>query len=426
MRKKYISGFLFFLTLLLAFSAEAQTAVISLEESKSLALENNKKILAARYNIEAAGNAYEAAKLNNLPSFNASLMGLHVGKPLSSLLPAALVNAGVDVQQPIYVGGKVKLGKEVTGKLVEISKGQKRMTESEVLLAVESAYWQTVQVKEKIKLAEKYREMLLVLQRDLQHSFDAGLIYKNDLLRVEVSLNEAELNLSKARDGLALSTLNLAQLIGQPGNTDLVISDTVGGSFQQLQPAGLGNMADSRPEIEVLKKIIDAEQLQTRLIKADMKPAIGIGVSGIGAAGKHINFTNGNNLMTTYYAAVNLSVPIFDWGKNKKRASEQESKIKASQMQLDETKEMVNLQIQQAYLQLNHSVRKIRLSGLSLKQAEENLRLANDRYEAGTIVVKDVQEAQAIWQNAYSSLIDAQVEYKINDAVYRKVTGVIQ
>jgi outer membrane protein TolC len=341
-------------------------------------------------------------------------MGLHVGKPLSSLLPAALVNAGVDVQQPIYVGGKLKLGKEVTGKLVEISKGQKRMTESEVLLAVESAYWQTVQVKEKIKLAEKYREI------------DAGLIYKNDLLRVEVSLNEAELNLSKARDGLALSTLNLAQLIGQPGNTDLVISDTVGGSFQQLQPAGLGNMADSRPEIEVLKKIIDAEQLQTRLIKADMKPAIGIGVSGIGAAGKHINFANGNNLMTTYYAAVNLSVPIFDWGKNKKKASEQESKIKASQMQLDETKEMVNLQIQQAYLQLNHSVRKISLSGLSLKQAEENLRLANDRYEAGTIVVKDVQEAQAIWQNAYSSLIDAQVEYKINDAVYRKVTGVIQ
>jgi hypothetical protein len=51
----------------------------------------------------------------------------------------------------------------------------------------------------KIVLAQKYKEMLLQLQKELKNAVDAGLTYKNDLLRVEVNLNEADLNITKAR-----------------------------------------------------------------------------------------------------------------------------------------------------------------------------------------------------------------------------------
>jgi outer membrane protein TolC len=130
--------------------------------------------------------------------------------------------------------------------------------------------------------------------------------------------------------------------------------------------------------------------------------------------------------MATYYAMVNVSIPIFDWGKNKNKVSEQQFKVRSQQLQLQDTKELLNLQVQDAYLKVNQSVKKINLSTLSLQQADENLRLANDRYKAGTIVGKDVQEAQAIWQQAYSSLIDAKVEYKINEASYRKAIGALR
>ena len=84
---------------------------------------------------------------------------------------------------------------------------------------------------------------------------------------------------------------------------------------------------------------------------------------------------------------------------------------------------MIDLEVQNAYLQLNQSAKKIRLSVLSVDQASENLKLANDRFEAGTIVPKDVQEAQVIWQEAYSDLIDAKVEYKVNEVLYKKSIG---
>lgn len=406
-----------------SLSAAAQSPLLSLPECKRLSMEQNKKMKADQLEINAAKTANEATRLNDRPSFDASLMAVHVGRPLNKLAPAVQASTSVDIKQPIYAGGKIKLGIQATSKVVEIYEGQKALTETEVLLAVENAYWQVVQVKEKIVLANKYREMLHRLQKDLKNSFDAGLIYKNDLLRVEVSLNEAELNITRANDALVVTKLNLAQIIGQSGNTDFSIADSVTGGFNTLSQSDFEGTAEKRPEINLLKKAIEAEQIKTRIIKADLKPTVGLAASGIGAFGNKINFGNGNNSMFTYYALASVSVPIFDWGKNAKKVKEQNLKIQAKQLQLDETKELINLQVQNAYLQLNQSVKKISLSKLSLQQAEENLRLANDRYKAGTIVGKDVLEAQAIWQQAYSNIIDAKVEYKINEAGYKKAIG---
>lgn len=406
--------------------AAAQNQMLSLEDCKKLALEQSRKIKTAQYEIESAKAAAEAAKLNDRPSFNASLMGVHVGKPLDQLLPAAIANASIDIQQPIYAGGKIKLGKEATAKVVEVYTSSKVVTTTEVLLNVETAYWQVVQVKEKITLANKYKEMLQALQRDLKNSYDAGLIYKNDLLRVEVSLNEAELNITKATDGLVMARLNLAQVIGQPGNTAFTIEDSVAGAFDAIAKQPGDSSYASRPEISLLLKAIEAEQIQTKMIKAGLKPTVGVSVSGFGAAGNKINFSNGKDYMFSYYGLISATVPLFDWGKTTKKVKEQDFKIKAKETQLEETKELINLQVQSAYLQLNQSVQKIKLSGLSLQQAEENLRLTNDRYKAGTIVGKDVQEAQAIWQQAYTTLIDAKIEYKINVAGYKKAIGALQ
>jgi len=74
-------------------------------------------------------------------------------------------------------------------------------------------------------------------------------------------------------------------------------------------------------------------------------------------------------------------------------------------------------------LKLKESVRRIELSDASLDQANENLRLSNDRYKAGTILSKDVLEAQNIWEQANSNVIDAKIEYKINVAQLKKALG---
>lgn len=127
--------------------------------------------------------------------------------------------------------------------------------------------------------------------------------------------------------------------------------------------------------------------------------------------------------MTTYYGMAGLSFPIFEWGKRTNKVREQSFKIAAQRQRLEDTKELIDLEVQNAYLQLNQAAKKVRLSVSSLDQASENLKLADDRFKAGTIVGKDVQEAQVLWEQAYSNLIDAKIEYKVNEVLYRKSIG---
>ncbi|MCW3464223.1 TolC family protein [Chitinophaga nivalis] len=405
----------------------AQTQVLSVTTCQQLALEQNKKIKAARYQIDAAGAALQSAVTNAYPAIDGSVMGAYLGKPVggafNGMIPEYVVSGSISATQAIYAGGKIRNGKKIAEKFISIQEEQKVLTTAEVILNVHKAYWQVVQVKEKMVLADKYQTLLQGLQRELKNAYDAGIIYKNDLLRVEVNLNEAALQVSQAADGLVMAKLQLAQLTGMPGQVNFAVADSVTGDFNELTGDDLLAAADNRPEIRLLKNVLDAEELQKKLLKGDLLPTIGVSASGVAAAGKSVNISNGKDFMSTYYGLASISMPIFDWGKRAHKIKEQSFKIAARQQLLEDTKEQINIEVQHTYLALNQSVKKIHRSHLSLTQAEENLRLANDRFKAGTITGKDVLEAQAIWQQAYSSIIDSKVEYKINEAAYQKAIG---
>ena len=415
----------FFLLQFLSETTIAQKK-ITLSEARQMALQQNKKIIQAQYNIEAARAVQQGTQGLNKPAIDGSVTAFHVGKPLSSLLPAVGASPSVTVSQPIYAGGKIKLGQAASAKGVEIYEQQKALTETEVLLNVEKAYWQIASVNEKIILANRFKVLLESLENDLSNSYNAGMIYKNDLLRVRVQRNENELNLAKANDGLILSKMNLAQIIGIPGDANIVISDSVTGSFQAIAGDSLVNAADSRVEIVLLRKSLEAQELQKKLLHADFKPTVGLLAGGFAGVGKKMNFTTGGNTIASYFGMVSVNIPILDWGQKASKVKEQTYRINARQSQIEETKELLSLEVQDAYMKLNQSARKIQLSNASVMQAEENLRLSNDRFKAGTITGQDVLEAQTLWQQANSNIIDAKVEYKINEAAYRKATGNIK
>lgn len=127
--------------------------------------------------------------------------------------------------------------------------------------------------------------------------------------------------------------------------------------------------------------------------------------------------------MASYFGLLNLNFNLFDGGRNRQKIQEQQYRIAAQEYQLKERKERIALEVQQAYLLLNQSEKRIALNRLSLEQAVENLRLSFDRLNAGTIVGKDVLDAQTIWQQAYSNIIEAKVEYRINEAYLKKALG---
>lgn len=415
-------------SLMVAQHANAQqNTTYTLAQCRILALENNKKMKIAHFDIEAAKSVHQSVVAAAKPAIDGSLMGVYLGKPLGGglggMIPEYFANGSVTAAVPVYAGGKLKNGAAAAFKGIEITKLNRELSATEVLLDVEKAYWQVVQVSEKIVLANTYRKMLESLEKDLKNSHDAGLIYKNDLLQVQVSLNEAVLNIGKVEDGLVMAKLSLAQVIGIAGDAQFELSDAVTGDFQELSRSSLQLNAENRPEIKMLKKALEAQELQKKIVNGDRLPTFALAASGVGALGKKINVKDRSNSMATYYGLASISIPIFDWGRRSAKVKEQSFKVASAEQQLLESKEFVDLEVQNAYLQLNQSSRKIKLSDLSLQQSSENLRITQDRLKAGTIVGKDVLEAQAIWQQAYNNTIDARIEFKLNEAIYKKAIG---
>jgi len=120
---------------------------------------------------------------------------------------------------------------------------------------------------------------------------------------------------------------------------------------------------------------------------------------------------------------VAVNIPIFHWNDRGHTLNAARSEQRVAELKMEEAKELISLQVQQAVFTLNESVKKIEMAEENLKQAEENLKVTNDALEVGTQKTTDVLEAQSMWQNAYSDLIDARMEYRMNLVNLKRVLG---
>jgi len=331
--------------------------------------------------------------------------------------------AGLTLTQPIYLGGKIKETYNIARYGESITKANESLEKTEVLYKTEESYWRVVAGGEKVKLVMSYINLLEKLNTDLENLYAEGIIIKNDLLKVKVKMNEAQLNLVKAENGLSLSKMALCQQIGLPLGQEIDLTDTL---LADLPVVGDGGFADKalalRPEIEALNQSINIARSGVNIMRSRYLPNIGLTANYM--------FMNPNpykgmaeEFGGDWSVGLAVNVPIFHWNDKAHtlRAARHEQRV--TELKMEEAKELITLQVQQAVYQVNESAKRLALAEQSLKQAEENLRVANDGFEAGTLKTADVLEAQTLWQNAYSDLIEARMECRLNAVNLRKVTG---
>jgi outer membrane protein TolC len=122
--------------------------------------------------------------------------------------------SAVSASQPVFAGGQIVNGNKLAQVGVEASKLQKQLSDDEVVLQTECYYWQLVSMKEKVKTIEVVETMLVRIHNDVSVSLEAGLITKNDLLRVELEQNKLSAGKLKLVNGVQTLKSALGQHIG--------------------------------------------------------------------------------------------------------------------------------------------------------------------------------------------------------------------
>ena len=120
---------------------------------------------------------------------------------------------------------------------------------------------------------------------------------------------------------------------------------------------------------------------------------------------------------------VNVSIPLFHFG-------ERMNKVRAAKMKLEQTRieqadlnEKMLLELTQAANNLDEAKLEAALADKSLEQADENRRVSRSEYEAGLEALSDHLEAQALWQQAYETKVDAHFQLYLSYVKYLKAAG---
>lgn len=327
--------------------------------------------------------------------------------------------------QPVFMGGKILELYRVAKYGENLAAAQHENKTTELLLEVDEAYWRVVSLENKVKLAREYRNLIAKLDSNVRVMIEEGVATKAEALKVRVKLNEAEMTVTKAEDGLNLSKMALNQLCGFPLDEQYALSDATLKSEENVQLIPVDEAISNRPEIKALTQVENIAKSNERIMLSRFMPNIGL-------TGNYLvsnpNVYNGykNEFGGMFNVGIVANVPLFHFGDKFHTLNAAKSQRKIAAMQLDEVKEKMQLQIKQNSYKVAESMKKKSATEKNIEQAEENLRYATEGFDAGVITSTDLLGAQTAWLSAKSENIDACIDLKLCNLYLSKSLGTLK
>lgn len=478
MKTRILTGWL----LVSVFTVQAQTMELSIEECRTLAIENNKELRIASEKEQAAYHRRKAAFTNYLPKISAAgaymrtsdelsllsdeqknalgNLGTNVGGQLQGILQqypslgeqlgpiagslvggldaagAGLVDAlrtdtrnmtvaSVMLTQPIYMGGKIVAYNKITRFAEQIAQSQHDQQLQEVILEVDRTYWQIVSLQSKKQLAESYLELVRKLDGDVDHLIEEGMATKADGLSIKVKVNEAEVTLIQVNNGLALSKMLLCQLCGLEMTTEIRLRDEATELPAGTTAADIETALENRPELRSLDMAQQIGKHKITIARSEFMPNVAL--TG-GYLTTNPSLTNGfqKKFNGLWNVGVVVKIPILTWGErhHKVQAARREAAI--ATYQFDEAAEKVELQVTQSRQKMQEATERYAAATRSQAEADENLRCATLGMQEGVIPVSNVLEAQTAWLSAHSEQLTARIDVMLADLYLRKALGTLK
>lgn len=332
---------------------------------------------------------------------------------------------GFTLTQPLFMGGKIVAYNDLRSYAEELAKTMKDSKMTDVIIEVDNAYWQVVSVANKKKLAESYVQLLQKMDTDISAMEEEGVATKADRLSVSVKLNEAEMSLTKAQNGLSLAKMLLSQICG------LEISDNITLQDENIENMVIDGETDNIPNIEEAltnRSEIKSLELATKIYQKQEKIALADFMPNIALSANYL-WTNPNlfdgmekKFDGMWNVGVVMKIPLnFASNSAKLNAAKAETRIK--QFELADAREKITLQINQETYKLSEANKKLTSAKKNTEKADENLRYANVGFEEGVITSSDAMAAHTAWLSAHSELIDAQIELILCRIYLNKALG---
>jgi TolC family type I secretion outer membrane protein len=406
---------------------------LSLKDCIETALKSQPVIRAAQENIRASQGRETQAASPYFPQLTASTgysenhsLGGAFGESITKTYATTL-----SVNQTLYDFGK-------TGNSYDAAKWGMRSNEQdaervtqEVVLNVKQSYYALLAAKKLVEVALKTIEQTESHLKQAEAFFRAGSKPRYDVTRSEVEVNNANLGLINAKNGVRIRTIALNKAMGvEPGRPTEIVEALpeipVLPSREAAESEALGN----RPDLRKAETDIEAARSRVRAERSNYLPTLSASAAYNWASGTQdmgqipgTGIQLKGDVQNSWNAGIMLTLPLFQGGLTKGRVGEARANQLAIEAQRDAMKQSILLEVNQAFADLESAAARVEVMEKTLQKARENLDIAQGRYKAGVGPYIEVTDAQLSSVNSETDHIKALYDYHLAIAQLMKAMG---
>jgi outer membrane protein len=417
-RSRRILGWL--VAAVLSGAAAGVAGAETLADAWALALQQDHALAAARSQAEAAGLEAQAARaqrwptvavggsytqLDDSPAFDFSFTGLPLTPP-ELFEDDSFLAGSATVTVPLFTSGRISSSIAAAEARERGVGAQLSAATSDVKLAVADAYVGVLRARKAHEVARSNVQTLEALTRDTTSLFERELVPKNELLAVQVALADARQNELRAANAAEVATAAYNRRLGAPLERPVELSESlaVPAELSQDLPALVEQAKVRRTELAAFDAQAEAYGELARTERSRVLPQIAL--SG-GYQYLENQFLDDE---TVGMAGIGVQWALFDGGQSRKRAAALDHNRRATELQRADASSQIELQVRQAYLGIRESRQRVDVTAQAAEQAEENLRIARERYTAGLGTQTQLLEAETLRVRALQNRDDATLD----------------
>ncbi|MCS4304907.1 TolC family protein [Chryseobacterium sp. BIGb0232] len=426
--------FFFLIFSLITLEILAQTpnypARWTLDKCIEYAKENNISINSLRLSKNSAQQDLFQAKEAKYPNLNGTVSqglfalnsndGLHV-------TGAQTQSIGANSSMTIYHANYIKNNEASKNLLVQMADLSVQESQNNITLSITQAYLNILMNEENIVSLENVLKTTQTQLKQGDQLYKAGSLSKLNYLQIQSQVAQDEYNLTSTQNNLRTNIVNLKQLLQLPTNYDFQIAkpDSIIVDDQLKPLPDVQNLAQSqRPEVKYGELNVENSNTNLKMAQASVQPTLSV-VGNIST-----NYSNGNGnyfnqLGNNFYMPIGLSlgIPIYNNRIYKTQIEKSKIAIEQANLDLQNTKTILNQQIEQSYINLQNALSQFDSASKQMNISKQSYDIVNAQMKIGSIDYVQLQQQRLLYIQSIQNYLQAKYTAVLNKQIYEFYAG---
>lgn len=299
---------------------------------------------------------------------------------------------------------------------------QLERTEQELVFRVVDAYFSLLLALKQLQVAD---DAVRTAEANLARSrarFEAGLVVESDLLSAQVNLAARQQERIRADNAVAVARVQLNHELGVPAESAFAPAEVLAerdlpvATLEELEARALAQ----RPDLEGVRLAEAAQEKNVEMAKAAFGPRVNV-VAGWEANSQSFLGNGGTN----WLGGVEVQFDIFRGGAKRARLARERAVRDRLAAVRAQAASGVHLEVRRAYLDLGAAHQQVDVARASVAQAQESLRIIQNRYEAGLTTITDLLRAEEAAHHSRTDYWEAVYRWQVSYANLELATGTL-